>query len=1685
MGGQSRRIFANQRCCRSTLITAVLAVAATLATANTDEPLLVRQDVLVAGPAFPLPMPGMSVMPTTQPEVEAVFVRDAASISSRIAQARQLAAAGDWARASDEFQELLEKYADRLVLRPDAEANGMRRYERLTAVLGREMSAWPLAGVQAYTERFEPAAKLAVDQALANLRDCDGADRIEPLARLSALIERYPISAATAQAACVVADELWSNGEASSAAHLAESIAVSHPAPGPAGQMAALRWAAMSRQLGDTAASARAMARLAEIATPDFKWSVGNEDLTPAVAIERLFPAKSFPAAGGADSETPADMTGGDSPTIPTARVSVFPLGEARLARASAAVRSAAQRQQNAAAGQNAGAGVTGKQTIPAKVSRPWAGIPVTKGSTTFVNIGTEVLALQADSGQPLAGWGAAVSPAQRPQGRQMDRSTPLGRSVLISGGRLLSVVGPTGQWQLGVTGNSPAMSSIVCQSPQDGRVLWSFSTAKLAPAPEAQVELTGTPVVVGNLVITAGIALRGGEFYDCHLTAVDLATGKHRWTHFVCSAAAGMSQWSSELTDVPVPTLAAVGQSVIFQTNLGAVACVDSNTGDVRWLTAYPRRTQIGSGGGNGPVRVRVINGLRPVVAAGLSNGSTQRPIWAVNNPLVWGDVVGVLPDDAVDLAILSVEDGSPVRRLPRATLGNPDTLLSLSGARLVTASRTEIRATDVKLRREGVAAQPSLLWSAATNGQLDGRPAVDGHFAYLPCSGRLTIIDIVSGLVQAIFPAGPNRWPEGEGGGNVAVGGGGSGTVTIASGDRLTVLGDLANALGIVTRQIQADPGNAALRGRMFSLLWTADRPDEAIKALTEVMAQAVPGTPLADQLFAESLIACKQTLNPSAIDTSPQATAADAAQKLLAGAEHLIANDTMRLRWLAMAVTAATTRQDAVGQLARLQDLLEVLLRTPAPPDGLNRVDVAARIRAAVQSAGPDAYAPYADRARQEVAAKPDDALAVLAAMRKYPAWHEGPLQVVAAIESRPETDRAVLVDALDELDRVYRESAVVDAPVLLGRLQLAARIPARESLATHIANELAIRFPSGATTTPLRLSEGGTLAPQRHAQIAAALGARSDALLARLPHLGLPDSQQIKAIQAASGRRPEPFTSGWHSQGFINVINTKSPNGGQPDPLLCTGLVPRRLVPNAAQPNGGNPNQPGVVAIDPATGKTLWTYPMLTQQALMTEQAGARGGGGGGATGGVVLLGNNLVMLDREGHHRWTVSPTEVRAAMPPGSAIDAIGQTNIFTSLVSACLVDDVIICSENQSVFAVDSATGKVLWASPYSQGANNAGHTLYGMDGLAVVITPEQRGSPAFGQSLAWTAAVFSPRQGRLYQFELPVQPGDAFRFMGTTRGGLISWVGLTSVSVIDVHRPRQIARWNDEVNGLGFASTLQQFLLDRDTATIVADTGRSVRVIDLKGLWLPVTDQVNAAVAAAAADAPGEDGAEEVVNPQVVVNGAVVVAGVAGLGNAGLPGGVWGGGGQGAGGGISISQIPTTLSTKSISVGANPTRQVRLYPAGASTIAATAQGIVCFERHGDRIHFTQDFSARSYEVVDCCVTDDTLVILASKGINGRINRPGGIGGAFAGTNLLLLDRHQVSGKTPATESGNWVFDWPLPAGMAMGGQANSPGSRIMPRDNGLILQSNNQFHWMQSLQPSPAAGTDTPAPK
>jgi len=225
----------------------------------------------------------------------------------------------------------------------------------------------------------------------------------------------------------------------------------------------------------------------------------------------------------------------------------------------------------------------------PARVAedpqRPLSYFPVIAGGRVFVNRGNrEILALDLATGR--AAWGKTAV-IFRDDTEEEDAADPRAAAALgiprftatVFGDRLYARMGPAVTGRPHDAPSSGRDGYLVCLDlAGQGKLAW-----KVAPEPGWAFE--GSPVAD---VASVYVAMRRSEVQpQAYVASFDAQSGQLRWRQFVCAADTPARGAIAEITY----NLVTLHRNTLYlNTNLGAVAALNTSDGRLRWVGLYPR---------------------------------------------------------------------------------------------------------------------------------------------------------------------------------------------------------------------------------------------------------------------------------------------------------------------------------------------------------------------------------------------------------------------------------------------------------------------------------------------------------------------------------------------------------------------------------------------------------------------------------------------------------------------------------------------------------------------------------------------------------------------------------------------------------------------------------------------------------------------------------------------------------------------------------------------------------------------------------------------------------------------------------------------------------------------------------------------------------------------------------------
>jgi outer membrane protein assembly factor BamB/tetratricopeptide (TPR) repeat protein len=388
-------------------------------------------------------------------------------------------------------------------------------------------------------------------------------------------------------------------------------------------------------------------------------------------------------------------------------------------------------------------------------------------------------------------------------------------------GERIYARMGPTGipfpGFVRGFGGGVPQSAIVAVDRSTDGKLLWKRSAAEItlpqrqADANRGQLGFEGSPVADARCVYAALTDRR--ELTSTYVAALDAETGALRWIRYLGAAPdggnmmGGMGMGLAPVSgDLGHRLLSLDGPTVFFQTNLGAVAALDAETGAIRWVATYPREDPAEGGAGRG-------RDLNPAV--------------------IHDGLVIVAPDDTAAIFAFDAPSGRLVwksERLPEEVkLAH---LLGVAKGRLI-ATGDRVLLFDVKTGK--------LIHSWPDSGRAYegfGRGLLAGDKIYWPTRSDIHILDQTTGL-----PAEPPiKLQESfqTTGGNLAVG---DGYLIVAQTDQMVVFCQNSRLIQRYREEIVRAPEQASNYYRLAQAAEATGQEGLALESLDDTLRRARP--------------------------------------------------------------------------------------------------------------------------------------------------------------------------------------------------------------------------------------------------------------------------------------------------------------------------------------------------------------------------------------------------------------------------------------------------------------------------------------------------------------------------------------------------------------------------------------------------------------------------------------------------------------------------------------------------------------------------------------------------------------------------------------------------------------------------------------------------------------------------
>jgi len=1140
--------------------------------------------------------------PNRAKDAAAVYVRDSGVASEKLNLAGRMEKAAQWDKSADIYQEIVEKFADRVVPTHTDSAGQPTQYTSVAMVVQEKVAKWPEAGLNAYRKRFEDVAH---DQLVAAGDDTAALQRVMSL--------YFPTDAGKAAGMKLLAGS-FERGQFAMASWIGRRLLTLHPTLTEA-RPAVLFETALAEHLGGNDAAAQE--HLADL-QKNFPNALGTvrgvetkladslaNELAGQPAIAQAFRQGDWPMAFGApDADAvPADVSNGGARLFSIELASPVVRGATNRANYKSAMAASATDR-------NIGA-MTGI-------------LPAVENGELFFQDNARVYAVSLATGMPLPGW-LATYPGDK-HGQFITEATPTPRgqqmAVSVTGDSVFAILG-----QIDFSGPmaylaQPTPPQVVSLDRGTGKRNWATTPERLK-LPESAAALRqgmfyGTPVVVGDSIYVMVRATRGGQFDECHVVSLKASDGSFQWSSYVASTSLGNR--FAQFDDGSGFGAGATGQlsyadgRLYVLTNLGALACLDASDGKTLWLDIYPRSPD--------QIADRLPNRF-------LRQSAGVTKPFSIDPPIVHGNQVFVMPQDSASTLVYDAASGDLIATVPRALdpkFEPADMLLAVVGQKIVLGNR----GTIFTLPWKGYDTNKSLVENGgmyrtftASDGNPDdairGRPFVTGNYVLVPTGDKLYRMSLDQFKFVSLYPA-QGKWDDQESPGNVIAT---PDNLIIAGPTRVTAYADLNVATAKLDEQLKSTPDDVEVYIRYAGLLFAAGRVNDGIAKVDAAIGKLGGLTNLAsgpgrDHLF--DLTLGFATKLQKVEGTSPKTVQALFERAWVAADAP---EQQVRLRF-ALA-TLEHQNREWLAELSMYQQVLAnpAWRRVPVNgPDGA--YTAAAQAEAAVtqilKDNGQDLYAPYEAAAAKQLAALKNngnpDPKDLLEIADEYPHSTQT-LEALALAADRYEAEH-------DPRQAARTLRRLLHADLSNERKLVTLQALARNYLAVPQQIDTAIARLRQAKTIasdaklerPLTMPDGKTVADQTIGQaLELAQNYRDRALQAQLPTFGVSPTSGGQDSSKAAFKATEDL-------GTAVALVTQQNDVNRPDRVVTLGADNHvhAFDSATAKPVAGDyvATQPpigcaysgenlviatpaAIAAID-ASGKTAWEVPLSSLPAI---------------------------------------------------------------------------------------------------------------------------------------------------------------------------------------------------------------------------------------------------------------------------------------------------------------------------------------------------------------------------------------------------------------------------------------------------------------------------------------------------
>jgi len=1238
-----------------------------------------------------------------------VYVQDSAVALDRLALAQRMEGLKEWSKSAQLYQEILEKYADRVI--PSQAPNGVVvQYTSVSDLARASLCKWPAEGLNVYRGLYETAA--------ANLLNGPAANDPQNLHQILSLY--FPTDSAKI-AAIRLMDIDFESGDFNSVVQTGRHLLEIHPNLQAERPMVLYRTALAERLCGFGDSANKRLDELSRTFPQEKGTVAGNEIVLADVLKTELSTSAKVAQTTGADSWS---TVGGDPSRAKISASTIQP----RARMYSILLQSTNWDWESDA---KLRAELQSYYDGQCKIGNNLGVMPAFDRGELFFQDNACIYGVNLDTGAPLPGWAQTYAKEQgiyhlpgktmaMPLGRQMavTLSDKYVAAVMYSPVDIATNANPAMQGIPPGLSSMPMQAQLICLDRQTGKEVWKASAHSL---PESQsnlrgLDIGGPPLIVGNNLYLGARSSHGiQQFEDAYILCFDLDTGNFRWASYVASAHStdvGVDVDNSMIVfGSTYPSICYASGRLFVATNVGAAAALDAYTGTVVWLNIYRDHNmddmgQVWMGGG---FPRRGFGGFRGVPFQNqVSTPPPTTPPWTLNTIVVQDGNVFLLPRDGDRILVYDADHGNKVvdpilltEIKPKSQGGfsaGPDTLLGVVHDILYLASDQVVYRFPWRAYVPGESTAPAGFFASTADGKMTrGRGFVTADAIYRPVESVLQHVEIPTGKNDLGFPT--NGWDlehGQEGPGNIVAS---THLMIIAGSKQVAVYTDMDTARQRLDAEVASNPNDPLPQLHYAEVMFAAWQLDEArddLKKAFDLLGgeSHLKAGPLRDRAFADALSFGDHLANFKAGGQSVEmiqdfyALAAAAAQS---------PGQQVAVR-MSRAAFALATKAPDYGLAIDLyqQILLDDAMRLVSAIDPDNQSTSQAGIIAEQQinhlmdkPAGrrhyAEKYLSAANQAHADALAA-GDAQKLLDVARRYPNSSIADVSLsdaASAFESHGNYAMATQVLRLD-LAKTNKNQA----PILESMARDYLKMGRVESAAARMA-AAANKTPAAKLTKPLELPDGTKLESISLEDAQMRLGKLRDTVAATAdPDLHMPTNAEEKEAKAKTSK-------------FIPAFLPESADTIIPDvsalvvPLEHFGRNDRLITWSPAT---------GLSVFQAGNNKPLFNCPAIKDKAI----------GAAWTPGGLFAwTDGSISMIDATtGQTRWSVDISSLPAAdaspqIAAGTSFSLVGtDSHDLTSVQTtaehvdevAPLQDRIVVTTTNGRVIAFNQSDGQPLW---------------------------------------------------------------------------------------------------------------------------------------------------------------------------------------------------------------------------------------------------------------------------------------------------------------------------------------------------------------------------------------------------